>query len=261
MHALFPFPGPSVQQTLPCDNHTLSFPFLPSTHSSSTAAFISFTEVAGRYSKKTAASLTRTQESESKKMKQSGSSSGKSQKTMVIEKKSACCTAGRIWMQILVLLQILVAIAVIGLYAVCLSETEVSTNGSASLMTTTCYATDKAVQVCMYAYFVGTISIVLSLILLILQGCFPKRRNVFCLSLETLVGMAGVTWWTAAAVTQFVYSQDADDAGVAKSNCRTAAWSLGFANAGIFLVATVTTLTDVSMTCCRRDVDSTDLDF
>jgi hypothetical protein len=194
-------------------------------------------------------------------MKQSASSSRRNEKPIVIERKSACCTAGRIWMHILVLLQILVAIAVIGVYAVCLSETEVTTNGTASVMTTTCYATNKAVQVCMYSYFVASMSIVLSLVLSILQGCFPKRRNVFCLSLETLVGMAGVAWWTAAAVTQLIYSEDADEAGVAKSDCRTAAWSLGFANAAIFLVATITTLTDVSVACCKRDVDNSDLDF
>lgn len=128
----------------------------------------------------------------------------------------------------------------------------------------TCYmqAPGSSGNLCYYSWAAGGVGLFFALWLLFMQICSGRSRHIpVC---EVMACVLALCWWIAAATTATVYGKDADswaadnigstntqDQQYAvqlqnKEGYRTSVWAMGWANVGLFGVATLLTLFD----CC-----------
>ena len=131
---------------------------------------------ASMYSQRSANSAARQAELESSKQVVSTS-----------RKRSTRCAPTRVYMHVLVALQISVAVGVIVVVATGLSVTQEVpvAEGQPPASTSVCLATTRSANLCNYAYWAAGISILVSLMISVMNLCCPRRRNACCLSIES----------------------------------------------------------------------------
>jgi hypothetical protein len=173
--------------------------------------------------------------------------------------KSVFCSAGRIWMYLICVVQMAVAAVVIAVTAACLSSTAQTTavvdGVEVPVTTSVCYGTTRSFNTCYWSYIAAACSIAVSGTVLLMNLLCPRRRQACCLSLEALLGLAGAAWWTAAGVAALVFANEADDAGLPKSDCRLAVWALSFGAAGLFALSFLSSFFSCCAACGPRDED------
>jgi len=209
---------------------------------------------AAQYSTKAASSAALQVELESSKRRSnvSGSSSRRSN-------RGRLCSAGRVWMHVLTVLQLITAAGVIGVVAGCLNRSQEAPSGSTGepASYSVCYATTRSVNICFYSYWAAAASMVLSITISTMNICCPGRRSGLCLSFEAILGLLGAAWWTAAAVTDLIFSNEANSAGLPYTTCRTVTWILCWANAGLFALSFISSW----CSCCAACVGGSDDDL
>lgn len=172
------------------------------------------------------------------------------------------CAPGRVWMHVLTVLQIAVAIGVIGVVAGCLNkQTEVTVaDGSPPAQMSVCYATTRSVDICWYSYWAAACSIAVSLTISLFNICCPRRKVAFCLSIETVLGLVGAAWWCGSAIAELVLANEANAANLPYSTCRTVSWILCWVNAGLFTLSFLTSAAGCCAACCGFNDDDYDTD-
>jgi hypothetical protein len=169
-------------------------------------------------------------------------------------------SCGSIWMLVLSALQIAGAAAVVGVVATCLSDDRTEEPEAAPaaagapaeppLRVTVCYLADATYNSCYFAYWAAVVGVALSLLLATVQCCVPRRRRVFCLSVEGLIGLLGCAWWLAAGTTALVSAHNAS--AWPHGSCRTAVWGTCFGVTALFLAAFLTSMLGCCIACGRK---------
>ncbi len=80
--------------------------------------------------------------------------------------------------------------------------------------------------------------------------CCPERRHAFCLSIEALVALLGACFWLAAAISEVILGNEADDANLDGGTYRTVLWILCFVNAGLFALSFFTSAAGCCAAAC-----------
>eukprot|EP00877_Chromochloris_zofingiensis_P007855 jgi/Chrzof1/3322/Cz12g20260.t1 len=140
-------------------------------------------------------------------------------------------------------------------YSLCLqlgiAATVIALNATRLYTSNGCYlgATDTGFNLCNYAYAVGALSILATLVLAILQcvtcnlcGCGPV--------LDAIFAVVGAAWWAAAAVTWTLYFNQPNIARLPLANYRFAIFVLSWAACGLFVLLLLVSLFRMIAICC-----------
>lgn len=125
-------------------------------------------------------------------------------------KRRSFCGFGRVWFQLLALLQVLGAVAVIAITAGCIDkniDASLTNNTNATSVSTNalCYTVNSSVNTCTYIYWSSGISIILSVLLALWNMCCAGKRGKCCVSMEAFIALLGCAWWIAAGTVGMCY--------------------------------------------------------
>lgn len=80
---------------------------------------------------------------------------------------------------------------------------------------------------CTYAYFVGGVSIFISMMVL----CFAHARTM---AINIVISLAGLAWTLAGAIVLMEWGKDANDANIPEEGSRKALWGVTWASFGLY---------------------------